>query len=327
MTTQLRVGVVGAGGIASPHVAAWRRLGAEIAIYSIDDRAPALAAAHQATVCGSLDDLLAAADVIDVCTPTFAHDEIVIAAARAGRQVICEKPLGRTHAKAAAMIEACRAAGVGLYPGQVVRFYPEYAAAKQAVDDGVIGTPAVLRFSRRGAGPSRGWFHDVDLSGGIIVDQMIHDIDFARWIAGDVERVFARITGGDPEPTTAYAVLTHESGVLTHITGAWGHPRTVFRTSYSLSGSSGLLQHDSTGRPALTWDLAEPGRQGGGLLPGDAFTESPFLTELREFADAITGGAPARVGAEDGLAALDIALAGLESARTGRAVSPKEMTQ
>ncbi len=327
MTAPLRVGVVGAGGIAPSHLAAWRRLGAAIAIYSIDDRAPALAAAHQATVCESFDDLLARADVVDVCTPTDVHDEIVIAAARAGRQVICEKPLARTHAKAAAMIEACRSAGVALYPGQVVRFFPEYAAAKQAVHDGVIGTPAVLRFSRRGAGPSRAWFHDVDRSGGIIVDQMIHDIDFARWIAGDVARVFARVTGGAPEPTTAYAVLTHESGVLTHITGAWGHPRTVFRTGFSLSGSRGLLQHDSTGRPALTWDLAEPDQQGGGLLPDDAFTESPFLTELREFATALTGGPPPRVGAEDGLAALDIALAGLESARTGRAVSPKEITQ
>lgn len=327
MTASLRVGVVGAGGIASPHLAAWRRLGARLAIYSTDDQAPALAARHEATVCRGLDELLAAADVVDVCTPTFTHDEIVIAAARAGRHVICEKPLARTHAKAAAMIEACRSAGVALYPGQVVRFYPAYAAAKRAVDEGGIGTPAVLRFSRRGAGPSRDWFHDVDLSGGIIVDQMIHDIDFARWIAGDVERVFARITGGDPEPTTAYAVLTHESGALTHITGAWGHPQTVFRTSFSLSGSSGLLEDDSTRRPAVTWDLAEPDPQGGGLLPLDAHTESPFLTELREFAAALDGGPPPRVGADDGLAALDIALAGLESARTGRAVNPKEMTE
>lgn len=325
MSTPLNVGVVGAGGIAPSHLAAWKHLGARLSIFSIDDRAPEVAARFGATVCESLDDLLETADTIDVCTPTFAHHEIVLAAARAGRDVVCEKPLARTHDQAVAMIDACRSAGVRLYPGQVVRFFPEYAAAKQAVDGGTIGTPAVLRFSRRGAAPSREWFHDTERSGGIIVDQMIHDIDYARWVAGEVERVFARVTGGGDQPTTAYVVLTHDSGTLTHITGAWGHPATVFRTNFSLSGSSGLLEHNSTGRPALSWDLADAGPQGGGLLPADAFTESPFLIEIREFAAALAGGPAPRVTAEDGLAALDIALAALESAQTGRAVSPKEM--
>jgi myo-inositol 2-dehydrogenase/D-chiro-inositol 1-dehydrogenase len=321
----LSVGVVGAGGIADPHTAAWRALGADIVIYSADAAAPALADRYGARACYSLAELLASCEIVDVCTPTFVHDEIVLAAAQAGKHVVCEKPLARSHRQAAAMIDACERAGKQIYPGQVVRFFPEYAAAKQAVDAGRIGNPAVLRFSRRGAAPRMSWFTNTDASGGILVDQMIHDLDFARWIAGDVVRVFARVTGGGDEPTTAYAVLTHESGALSHVTGGWGHPKMVFRTTFSLTGSSGLVEHDSLRNPPLAWDLAESASEGGTLLPSMDFAESPFLTELREFAGAFSGGATPRVTAADGLAALDIGLAALESARTGRAVAPKEI--
>ena len=311
------VGVIGAGGIAQPHVAAWRQLGASVTIHSLEG-AEALAARHEAATADTLDELLDRCDVVDVCTPTFAHDEFVIAAARAGKNVVCEKPLARTHAKAVAMIEACREAGVQLYPGQVVRFFPEYATAKAAVDAGRIGRPAVLRFSRRGAAPSRAWFADPALSGGIIVDQMIHDLDYARWIAGDVSQVYAKVTG---EPTTAYVILTHTSGALTHAIGGWGHPQTVFRTSFSLAGDTGLLEHDSADNPTLEWDVPSSASEGGTLLPNTSLVESPFVTELREFAAAFAGGPPPRVTAEDGLAALDIGLAAAESARIGRPVT------
>ena len=325
MDSPLTVGVVGAGGIADPHTAAWRALGAEITIFSIDGNAPNLAQRYGAKAVDSLDQLIAGSEVVDVCTPTPVHAEIAIAAANAGRHVVCEKPLARTHAQGAAIIEAAANAGRQLYPGQVVRFFPEYAAAKQAVEDGRIGTPAVLRMSRRGAAPRMEWFHDEEASGGIIVDQMIHDLDFARWIAGDVVRVFARVTGGGDQPTNAYVILTHENGALSHVSGGWGHPDTVFRTSFSLAGSTGLLQHDSVQNPPLRWDLAGGSGGGGTLLPAMDFAESPFLTELREFATAFAGGPTPRVSAADGLAALDIGLAALESAHTGRAVAPKEI--
>ncbi len=327
MKSPLAVGVVGAGGIAGPHTAAWRALGADITIYSIDGNAPALAERVGGRAVDSLDELIDAGEIIDVCTPTPVHHEIVQAAVTAGRHVVCEKPLARTHEQGAAIVEAAEAAGVQLYPGQVVRFFPEYAAAKAAVDAGRVGTPATLRFSRRGAAPQMPWFHDVEASGGILVDQMIHDMDFARWIAGDVVRVFARVTGGEGAPTTAYAVLTHENGALSHVTGGWSHPNTVFRTTFSVAGSSGLLEYDSLGKAPLDWDVAESGSEGGSLLPAMDFAESPFLTELREFATAFAGGPAPRVSAADGLAALDIGLAALESARTGRAVAPKEIAR
>ncbi len=313
------VGVVGAGGIAAPHLAAWQHLGVETVVHSLDDARP-LADRHGARVVDDLDTLLAACDVVDVCTPTFAHRDIVLRAAAAGRHVICEKPLSQSRSEAVEMIDACDRAGVQLHPGQVVRFFPEFAAAKAAVDAGKIGTPAVLRFSRRGARPERGWFSDDNLSGGIIVDQMIHDIDFARWVAGDVVQVYARVVGEAPGPTIGLVVLTHAGGALSHLTGGWGHDDEPFRTEFSLAGSTGLVRHSSESSQPLTWSLPGAGRPGGELVPEGPLGGSPFVAELREFLSACTGGPPPRVTAHDSLAALDVALAAAASARSGEPV-------
>jgi myo-inositol 2-dehydrogenase / D-chiro-inositol 1-dehydrogenase len=316
----LKVGLVGAGGIAHPHVAAWLQLGADVRVFSLDGQA-GFAAQYGIAQAYSLAELIDASEVIDVCVPTFAHDEVVRAAAAAGRHVVCEKPLSLTHTGARAMIDGCRTAGVQLYPGQVVRYFPQYAAARDAVAAGHIGAPAVLRLSRRGAAPVSGWFADPGRSGGLVVDQMIHDLDFARWIAGDVTAVYAKVIARG-RVVTAYAVLTHESGALSHVTGGWGPPHTVFTTAFTISGSHGQLRHSSAARPSLRWDVPALGDRGGTLLPDDF--APPFVAELREFGAAFRGGPAPRVTAEDSLAALDIALAAVESASSGRPVNPKD---
>ena len=318
----LRAGVVGAGGIAHAHVSAWQHLGAEVRIFSIDGQASVLAEHYGVIEAFSLDELIASSDVVDVCVPTYVHDEIVLAAAEAGRHVVCEKPLSLTHASAQAMIDACRVSGVQMYPGQVVRYFPQYAAAKAAVDAGQIGEPAILRLSRRSAAPVSGWFADPALSGGLLVDQMIHDFDYARWICGDVSAVYAKVVSQGRQ-ATAYAVLTHKNGALSQVTGSWGPPHTVFSTSFTISGSGGQLHHSSLEREVLRWDAPAVSDGGGELLPVDF--APPFITELGEFATAFVGGAAPRVTAEDSLAALDIALAAAASAASGQPVDPKDV--
>src|SRR5450756_1935690 len=96
----LRVGVVGTGFIGETHVAAWAAEGIDAG------RAAALGDRHGARVAESLDELFGAVDVVDICTPTHLHAEVAIAAARAGRHVICEKPMARTLADAEAMLAA-----------------------------------------------------------------------------------------------------------------------------------------------------------------------------------------------------------------------------
>jgi myo-inositol 2-dehydrogenase / D-chiro-inositol 1-dehydrogenase len=328
----LRVGIVGAGSMAETHLTAWAAEGVPAVVYNRDaDRAAALAGRLGARVARSFEELLHAVDVVDICTSTDRHATAAVAAAGAGRHVICEKPLARTLEEGVAMVAACERAGVGLFVAQVVRFFPEYEAAQRLVAGGVIGDPAVLRLKREGFRPQHPaghWLWDAGQSGGLIVDLMIHDFDYARWVAGDVGSVQCRSVGVErPELGVdhAFAILTHTSGAISHVTGSWAMAAPTFRTSLEIAGSRGLVEHDSeVSKPIVTYLHPRPADGVGAApvkrvgLPASPVREDPYRLELREFYRAIVEGAPVRVSARDGLEALRIALAADESARSGR---------
>lgn len=318
---RLRVGLVGAGGIAAAHLPGWLASDAQVTIHALSG-AGQMASAHRCQVAETLPEVLAACDVVDVCTPTPTHRAIVEQAAAAGKQVLCEKPLGRTSSDACAAIDACRSAGVQLYPGHVVRFFGEYAAMHAAVIAGAVGTIAVQRFSRTGSRPEPAWYHDEQQSGGIILDQLIHDLDFARWNAGEIATVFARLNHGSDAArpaTTAQVILTHESGTISYVNGTWAPPGTRFHTSFEIAGTDGVLRHDSAENPLVRVDATVPDHDGAGLLPA-THGRSPFTAEIAEFAAAFAGGSQPRVSADDGYRAVQIAEAAIASARSGQPV-------
>ncbi|PAZ10918.1 dehydrogenase [Streptomyces sp. SA15] len=337
---ELEVALIGAGGIARAHLPAWAALGARVRVHAPDGRAPALAREFGATSVGSLSEAIAGSAVVDVCTPTDTHREITLVAVAAGAHVLCEKPLALSAAEAGDMADAAEAAGVRLYPGHVVRFFPAYARLRDLVAGGGLGRVAVARFTRTGRYPTwSGWFADPARSGGILTDQMIHDMDIARWLFGDVVRVHARqqghLTAPAPEGAvaTGTAVLTHAGGTITQVVGVWGPPATPFRTTFHVSGTGGTVQHDSRAHLELRITGAASGGPADGIPAGDVegfgeLGESPYLTQIREFAEAFAGGPAPRVSGRDGVAAVRIAEAAAESARTGRTVelAPQAMT-
>lgn len=327
----LHIGLIGAGGIARAHLPGWLELGARVSVHTVDGSAEKLAAEYagrEVAAVASLDELLADCTAVDICTPTPTHKELALAAVAAGLHVICEKPLALNASDAEEIAAAAEAAGVRLHPAHVVRYFPAYAAMQQAVQAGELGDLAVLRFTRGGARPQWApWFGDPAKSGGVIMDLMVHDIDIARWIAGDVVRVHAQTrgvehtTGGtEAEVVSATAVLTHASGVISHINGLWGLPDQQFRTTFRIAGRDGLLRHDSTSVPGYRI-TAQGVRAANEGIPSSSMSESPYLTELREFAASWQdGGGEPRVSARDGIEAVRIAEAAVESSRTGRAI-------
>ncbi|MGP9707540.1 Gfo/Idh/MocA family protein [Brachybacterium sp. AOP24-D1-21] len=320
----LRVGVVGTGGISRAHLPGWVALGVDLHCYS-DAGAQEFATESGATVHGTLEELLAAVDVVDVCAPTPAHPEIVRAALDGGKDVICEKPLALDPAEAHDLVVHAQRAGRRLFPAHVVRFFPQYAAAKRAIDTGAVGNLAVLRFERTGSLPDRSWYADEELSGGIVMDQMIHDIDQALWIAGPVDRVYAQqaIAASDAAVRTAHVVLTHRSGVLSHCRGFWGPAGTAFRYTFDLAGDAGRLQYDSAGDSGIAFDAVASARQssGDGFLPDVSVLADPYAAEIVEFVTALSTGAPTRVDAADGALAVEVSRAALESLHTGRSIT------
>jgi predicted dehydrogenase len=157
------------------------------------------------------------------------------------------------------------------------------------------------------------------------MDLMIHDYDYARWIAGDVESVFAKKVSTDhPDSPVDYGlvILKHRDGALSHITGAWAYPPPTFRTSIEIAGDAGLLEFDSQATAPLENLLSKPA-QGDAPdvgLPSSPVDESPYTTQIKEFYEALVEECPVRVSAEDGLAAVQIAQAAIQSAQTGKAI-------
>lgn len=328
----MKIGLIGAGGIATVHLPAWIDQGHDVRVYTVDGKAQELVGRFGGSPAESLSELLGWCDAVDICTPTPTHRELVEHAAEAGVHVLCEKPLARTAGDARAAAEACRAAGVVLFPAHVVRYFPAYKAAYDAVRRGDIGEPGVLRFSRIAEFPQRsGWYADDKQSGGIVMDLMIHDLDQARRLAGPVASIYAvrrQVATGDRAVGVAHAVLTHVSGAISHCASVWSPPGTTFRTTFDLAGSDGVLSYDSTAHPGLAIDGGRTGDEtDAGYLPPMTSEETPYAAEIREFAAAIAGHTDVSVTPADGVAAVELALGGMESLETGQRVDLHEATQ
>ncbi len=326
----MKVGIVGVGFMGTTHAASWADTPATIVGFAAETAAEAgsLAKHHAAEVYPSLAEMLPEVDVVDICSPTHLHYEMALKAAAAGKHIVCEKPLARTTRQAQEIVSACRKAGVQLLVGHVVRFFPEYALAQAAVAEGQIGRPAVIRLQRgsyRPKKPAGNWFLDEVKSGGILMDLMIHDYDYARWVAGDVESVSARrVTELHLDAPVDYGlvILSHRSGALSHIAGSWAYPPPTFRTHLEIAGERGLIEFDSDGTaPIQNLILKTAGSEAPDVgLPSSPVSESPYTTQIKEFYAALAEGKTARVHATDGLAAVQIAEAALESAHTGQPV-------
>jgi predicted dehydrogenase len=337
----MRVGIVGAGFMGAVHATAWAATDATVTGVLPGPATPQAQATDRLGLPAypDLPALLGDVDVVDVCAPTDVHHELVLAAVAAGKDVICEKPLARTVDQGEAMVAACRDAAITLLVGHVVRFFPEYAAAKAAVDRGDVGTPAVLRLSRNSfqprppankfasretrGGPPNNWYVDEARSGGIVLDLMIHDLDFARWVAGDVISVYAkRVRSAHAAARTdhALAVVRHRDGALSHVEASWAYPPPVFRTSGEIAGTTGLLTFDSDASAPVRPFLRAADEAGDVGLPGSPLREAPHTTQIRHFADVLHGDAEPIVTAQDGLEALRLAAAAAESTRTGHPV-------
>ena len=226
---------------------------------------------------------------------------------------------------AEAMIAACRDAGVTLLVGHVLRFFPQYEAAHRAVKSGAIGSPSIARTFRGNGFPQgwSGWYADPEMSGGLILDMLLHDFDWLVWTFGPVERVYAKGLVRDIAKGRDYALVTvrHKNGVIAHLEGTWSHT-TPFNMKLEVAGDKGLIDYDdSKARPVqFTPRDTGPSDKPKVAIPESPLAEDPYYTELRHFIDVMKGQVEPRVTAEDAKEVLRVALAALESAKTGRAI-------
>lgn len=325
----IQVLILGAGTMGRAHAAAYHSM-PEVRLAGIADIQPGKAAevAEQyATKAFSsyeeAKEALGKIDVVDICLPTPLHKSYVVRAADEGSHVICEKPLARTLEDAVFMKDYCRERNVRLFPAHVLRFFPEYVRAKALLEKGAIGEPAVVRASRGGSYPIgwNHWYNNFEASGGVTLDAMIHDLDFLRWCFGDIERVYAKGIHGRVQAQLDYALVTlrFRNGVIAHVEGTWAHDG--FSMSLEMAGTTGVIDYDSKTDSPLSFRSRRTSDSAPGVtVPESPLEKSPYYRELEHFISCLNSGKEALVTDEDGIEAVRIALAALESMKTGQPV-------
>jgi predicted dehydrogenase len=311
-----------------------------------------LAAAHDARAVADLDALLAVPDVeaVIVCTPHPLHARQAIAAARAGRHVVVEKPMAIRVDDAVAMIEAAESAGVLLSVMSQRRWYPAVVRVKEAIEAGRIGAPGLATVDVLGwrgedyyaMDPWRGTVEGE--GGGVLVNQAVHQLDLACWLLGpavEVDGWTANLNHPRIEvEDTAVAIARFARGALATITlsnsqrpGLWAsvHVHGASGASVGVETDRGSVFVAGVSPPSLprndVWTI--PGeedrpaewelRDAADLADVDLPTHFHEL-QLRDVVEAIQAGrAPASTGA-DGLATVALMAAIAAAARVGRRV-------
>jgi len=324
-SVSLRVGVIGTGFAGSTHARACTGLsGARltaIAAATIAEAEPlaaelgARAEPDAAALCAR-DDV----DLVVVSSPTHLHAEHVIAAARAGKHVFCEKPIARTLEDARAMVAACDAAGVRLAIGHVVRFFPEYRRAKELLEAGAIGRAAIATLTRGtlSVGAARAWYLDPAKSGGVVLDLMLHDLDVLRWWFGEPDHVYGKRLAGAGALDYALATVRYLDRPMVQLEASWAE-HGGFRTTYEIRGDRGMLVHDSRAVSPFVVN-APAGGGGAGVIPAPTLRETPYRRQLGDLIERLGRGEPPLVDGREGLRSLALGLAVLESADRGEAV-------
>ncbi|MGH2946634.1 MAG: inositol 2-dehydrogenase [Solirubrobacteraceae bacterium] len=330
------VAVVGVGRIGRLHADLLARRVRGAALVAVHDAheeaASSVASELGAPSVASLDELLAAPDVdaVAICTSTDTHADLIVAAARAGKAVFCEKPLSLRLAELDRALAAVAECGVPFQIGFNRRFDPAHAAVAAAVADGDIGEPHLARISSRDPAPPP--LEYVKSSGGLFLDMTIHDFDMARFVTGsEVVEVFARgAVRVDPlfaearDIDTAVITLVHENGCLTTIDNSrqavYGYDQRVeVFGSAGMAASENPLAHtavvrtkDGTQKPALPYFYLER------YIPS-------YLAEWKAFASAVSERRTPPVTVADARAPLVIGLAAWRSVREGRPVRVEEV--
>jgi 1,5-anhydro-D-fructose reductase (1,5-anhydro-D-mannitol-forming) len=262
-------------------------------------------------------------DAVYVSTTNELHAQMTIAAARAGKHVLCEKPLATTLGDARAMAAACREAGVVLATNHHLRNAPTHRTIRGLIEEGAVGEVLAVRVFHAILLPPhlRTWRVSSAATGGggVVLDITVHDTDVLRYLLGrEVLEVVAMSTGADGTVEDAVmGVMRFEDDVLASFHDAF---TVAFAgTGLEVHGTDGsIVARDvMTGEPVGDVFL----RRGAELSSVDVGPrESLYVRGVRAFHDAVRGeGAPAVTG-EDGIKSLAVALAVRESAGTGRAV-------
>ena len=328
----MRIGILGSGFMGGTHARAFaKQPGVEIARISSRSLSKADALAKEVGAVATTDDMAIvndpSIDAICITLPTHLHAKFAAAALRAGKPVLLEKPFGLTVDECDRLMAVEKETGKHLMVAQVVRFWPEYEALVDMVHSGKLGTPLAAVAMRLSVLPGwADWFTDPALSGGAVLDLMVHDFDALNWIFGAPKSVYAR--GQEAAP-----------GLWTHV-----HSVVDYGAAHAIAEGGEMMPKDypfscgmrvlcTAGALEFSFRAGGPSVEMGGgsqlavYEPGRAYlAEAPaadaFERQAAYFVETVrTNRPPARSGTAGARLAVKVANAARQSLETGEVVS------
>jgi len=364
MVAPLKIGIIGTGSISGLHLLAMNRVSEKVKLTAVCDvREDAVRQfAKRAGIDAVYTDaatMLKDADIeaVDICVSHNAHRDIAIAAARAGKHLLLEKPMANNMQECRDILAATEKAGITFMVGQQLRHVPNYMGIKRIIEDGELGQVWGLRSDSwlpvamsRTVSPvpipkAQKWrLNGRQAGGGSLIWNATHFIDLFRYFIGDARRVFAKcwtdhpmFTGGAED--RVMATIEFENGAVGHISNSWS-TRAPWMFQFMILGSEGniytpvlptgnaLEQHETPGMvssPKHDVAGAGPGGQPSRPFvpinpPEGVFSDNPYANEMSHFADCCRSGQEPISSGRDNLGTMRVIFGIYESSRSGNPV-------
>ena len=326
----VELGLIGCGGFGS-------HLATEIfhdveglrlrAVYDVD-RPAAQRLGKQLTVqvVGNVEEMfdISSVDAVLIATPHDTHERLTVMAAEAGKHIFCEKAMARTVDECRVMIEAAEIHGVKLMVGHKRRLRPEYARLAEIVHSGRLGKPVAATVTGfHYSDYYRGWWSEKGRSGGELHCAGAHDLDFLRFLMGDVQTVFAvegpRISSEHDWPDSILVTLQFHGGAVGSLQVAFNYPLLSFQNSFAtrIACEKGAAWYDPE-QISVSWQKFGEERQE--IKFSDHGYNEAYRLELKHFVEWVRQDAEPILTAENGLRCVELMQAAYQSAADGEPI-------
>ncbi|MDD5502901.1 MAG: Gfo/Idh/MocA family oxidoreductase [Candidatus Thermoplasmatota archaeon] len=346
---QLRVAVIGMGFAGRLHCESYESLGEKAKIVVIcdsnEERAKNYAEMFNAEACTDYHQLLNRKDIdaIDICAPHHLHVQLAVEAAKAGKHILCEKPIAITVEEADKIIDAAKKAGVTLMVAENHLFTPAHQKIKEIVDSGKVGRVFLVRAFEAATSelimnPDPKDWRANPKNQGMLLDMAVHKFAFLRWVLGDIDSVFAIreklvVTTLAPNyDDTALLIVKFKSGAVGEIVVTGGNPAGITNSTEVYGTDGTIMENHLWEKPVTYLSVTAPESNGEWICPEVEHRPYPgyynisFRNEVAHFVDCVLNEKKPEMTGEDGREAVRAVIAATKSAEIKRFVKVETPT-
>jgi predicted dehydrogenase len=326
----IRIGFIGTGGVSRSHRAALSEIeGADLAaVYDLNREATEKVAEETgAAACRDVEDLIDRSDAVYILTPPHTHKDLTLQVLGAGRHVLCEKPLAISLEDGRAIVQAANDSSAHCMVAFSQRFRDSYRQMRDIYRSGRLGNAITFYYQRMFGGGDYNpdnWRYRSDSRCGMSIESLSHQIDLVRWSVDEIDTVYAKAIASFEElpdvDNNIHATFTLRNGCVATVHVSWSS--FVSLNTTGINGTDGTLRINGSG--GMNHDDMQVNCRDSApetIVLNEPYGKDVFKEQSLHFVDCIRRGEAPQCTAADGLKALEVSHAILESSASGREVN------